>query len=220
MSRRNRLLALLGFFIILGAAFLGYYYKEFKAAPKTLAVVGNPGHTIEAFSFTDQNGATVTEKDVAGKIFVVEYFFTTCKGICPKMNDNMARVYAAFRGNDGVKILSHTVTPQIDSAPVLRAYAERYEADPVQWKFLTGPKQELYQKAEDSYLISALENQKGLSIEEKFLHDKHFVLVDRQGRLRGKFYDGTNPGEVQQLIGDIKELLKEKEEPESASSEG
>lgn len=187
-----------------------YYFKEFKEAPKTLAVVGNPGHTIESFSFTDQTGGTVTEKDVAGKIFVTEYFFTTCKGICPKMNDNMAKVYAAFRGNGDVKILSHTVTPQIDSAPVLKAYAARYEADPVQWKFLTGAKADLYQKAEDSYLISALENQKGLSIEEQFLHDKHFVLVDRQGRLRGKFYDGTSEGEVQQLIGDIKELLKEK----------
>ena len=210
MSRRNRLLVLLGFFILLSAGFMFYYFKEFKDAPKTLAVVGNPGHVVEPFSFTDQNGATVTDKDVAGKIHIVEYFFTTCKGICPKMNDNMAKVYAAFRGNNDVKILSHTVTPQIDSAHVLKAYAERYEADPAQWKFLTGAKQELYDKAEQSYLISALENQKGLSIEEKFLHDKHFVLVDRQGRLRGKFYDGTDAGEVQQLIGDIKELLKEK----------
>lgn len=210
MSRRNRLLILLGFFILLSAAFMVYYFKEFKEAPKTLAVVGNPGHVIEPFSFTDQMGGTVTEKDVAGKIFVAEYFFTTCKGICPKMNDNMAKVYAAFRGNDDVKILSHTVTPQIDSASVLQAYAARYEADPAQWKFLTGAKADLYQKAESSYLISALENQKGLSIEEQFLHDKHFVLVDRHGRLRGKFYDGTNEGEVQQLIGDIKELLREK----------
>jgi len=211
MSRRNRLLILLGFFILLSAAFGAYYYKEFKSAPKRLATLGNPGHRISPFAFTDQTGTTVTEEAVDGKIVVVEYFFTTCKGICPKMNDNMARVYAAFRGNKDVMILSHTVMPEADSVAAMRAYAERYEADPAQWKFLTGDKADLYDKARNSYLISAVENDTAISIEEQFIHDKHFVLLDRYGRMRGKYYDGTNAGDVDQLIGDIKELLREKE---------
>lgn len=209
MKRKNIVVILLSFFFLLSAGFMLYYYKEMKAAPKRLPVLGNEGHTIDTFTFISQEGQTVTKKDVEGKILVVEYFFATCKGICPKMNENMAKVYQAFRGNKDVLILSHTVDPEKDSAAALKAYSLKFDADPKQWLFLTGDKQNLYDKARYSYLISAEDDTAGLSIDEDFIHDKHFALVDKNGRLRGTFYDGLDNGSVSQLIGDIKELMKE-----------
>lgn len=213
MSRKTLALVLVGFFILLSAAFFGYYYKEYKARPQRLSVWGNPGHRIEPFSFTDQDGRTITEKDVAGKIFVVEYFFTTCKGICPKMNDNMAKVYAAFRGNDRVKILSHTVDPEKDSVAAMKAYSLKFDADPNQWHFLTGSKDSLYSKALNSYLVTAVDSPNRVTVLPEFIHTPNFVLVDGNGYIRGgtHAYDGTDPASVQQLIGDIKLLLDEKE---------
>lgn len=211
MQRKKITIILIAFFILLSAAFMMYYYKEMKAAPKRLKVVGNDGHTIDTFTFINQEGQRITKKDVEGKILVVEYFFATCKGICPKMNENMAKVYQAFRGNNDILILSHTVDPEKDSAAALKAYSLKFDADPKQWMFLTGDKQELYNKARYSYLISAQDDTAGLSIDKDFIHDKHFVLVDKGGRLRGGFYDGLDNGSINQLIGDIKELLKEKE---------
>jgi protein SCO1/2 len=211
VSRKTLTLALVGFFILLSAAFFAYYYKEYKARPQRLAVLGNPGHRIEPFSFTDQDGKIVTDKDVAGRIFVVEYFFTTCKGICPKMNDNMALVYAAFRGNDKVKILSHTVDPEKDSAGALKAYSLKFDADPAQWHFLTGPKRELYEKALNSYLITAVDDTARKTVMPDFIHTPNFVLIDGKGYIRGRSqaYDGTSKASVQQLIGDMKLLLAE-----------
>ncbi len=210
MKPRTVAAVLVGFFILLSAAFMAYYFYQHKNRPQTLPTIGNPGHVIDTFSFTAQDGRTVTRADVQGKVLVVEYFFTTCRGICPKMNDNMATVYAAFRGTDDVKILSHTVDPRKDTVGAMQAYAQRFEADPAQWMFLTGDKTALYDKARHSYLISAMENDSATSIDDQFIHEKHFVLVDRGGHLRGRFYDGTDAGQVRQLIGDVKTLLKEK----------
>jgi len=210
MSNRRITVILIAFFIILAAVFMRYYFKVTREQPKSLAVIGNPGHKIEPFSFTNQDGKTITNADVAGKVYVAEYFFATCKGMCPKMNENMNLVYRAYRGRKDFLILSHTVDPEKDSAQALKVYGQHFDADPQQWMFLTGDKKKLYDAARYSYLISAEDTSAGLSIDEDFLHDKHFVLVDRTGHLRGRFYDGLSRGDVDSLISDIKILLEEK----------
>ncbi|MGN6475694.1 MAG: SCO family protein, partial [Flavipsychrobacter sp.] len=121
MSKRNTTIFLISFFIILAAVFMTYFYKVTREEPKKLPVYGNPGHKVGDFSFVNQEGKTVTLKDVNGKIRVVEYFFTTCKGICPKMNENMSKVYEAFRGNDKIMILSHSVDPLKDTVAAMKA---------------------------------------------------------------------------------------------------
>ena len=186
-----------------------YYYKVTREQPKTLPTYGNPGHKVRPFSFTNQEGQTITDKDVAGKVRVVEYFFTTCKGICPKMNENMAKVYERYRYNDEVLIMSHTVDPENDTVQAMKAYSEKFHADPKHWMFLTGDKKELYDIARYSYLINADDDTTGISIDKDFIHDNHYTLVDREGAIRG-FYDGLKDAEVKQLITDIKLLLDEK----------
>lgn len=189
---------------------MGYYYKISREIPKALPVLGNEGHKVDTFSFYNQDGRMITQKDVNGKVYVVEYFFTTCKGICPKMNDAMSRVYQAYRGNPDLLILSHTVDPQNDTVAAMKAYADRFNADSKQWMFLTGTKQRLYDMAYESYMISAIDSTKPTNIEEAFIHDNHFVLVDKNGRVRGRFYDGLEPASVDTLITDIHLLLQEK----------
>ena len=209
MQRKKTTIFLLSFFILLAAVFMTYFYNVTRK-PKTLPVLSPEGHKVTAFSFINQDGQTITEKDVKGKIFVVEYFFTTCKGICPKMNENMTKVYAAFKGNDDVKILSHTVDPKKDTVGAMKAYSTRFDADPKQWMFLTGGKQELYNMARYSYLINAVDDTSKINIESDFIHSEKFILVDRYMQIRG-IYDGTDMGSVNQLIGDVKELLKEEQ---------
>ena len=198
------------FFMLLGVAFLGYYYTTMKSVPKRLNYYGNPGHTVASFSFTSQEGKVITEKDMEGKIYVVEYFFTTCEGICPKLNENMSKVYNEFRGQRDVAFLSHTVHPEVDSVPLLKAYSLKFDADPEQWIFLTGGKHELYDMAVNSYLVAAVDDTARKEVLPDFIHTKYFVLVDKEKRIRGT-YDGTSAGSVQQLIGDIKTLRKEYE---------
>lgn len=210
MSNKKTVIILVTFFILLSAVFMTYFYKETRVKTKSLPVLGNPGHKVTAFRFTDQDGKTVTDADVKGKIYVVEYFFTTCKGICPKMNENMTKVYNAYKGKDDVMILSHTVDPKKDTVQAMKEYSLRFEADPQQWKFLTGDKKELYDMARYSYLVTASDDTAIVEIEDDFIHTDKFVLVDKDGRIRGQ-YDGTDKGSVGQLVGDIGILLKEKE---------
>ncbi len=206
---------LIVFFIILATAFVTYSLR-YLDKPETLPVMGaNTGHKVQPFKFVNQEGDTVTQDAVKGKIYVVEYFFTTCKGICPRMNENMSKVYEAFRGNERVMILSHTVDPKKDTVEAMKAYSLRFEADPEQWMFLTGDKKELYDAARYSYLISAADDTATVDIQSDFIHTDRFVLVDGDGYIRGRFYKGTDMGEVNQLIGDIKMLLKEKPLSES-----
>jgi protein SCO1/2 len=211
MSNRRITVILVSFFILLAAVFMIWFNRTIREAPKQLAVLGEPGQKVEPFSFTNQEGREVTNKDVAGKVYAVEYFFTTCKGICPKMNENMNRVYRAYRGNKDFMILSHSVDPQKDTVAAMKAYSLRFDADPQQWMFLTGDKKKLYDAARYSYLISAQDTLNGVQIEDDFIHDKYFVLVDRTGRLRGRFYDGTNKMQVDSMIADIRVLLDEKQ---------
>ncbi|HYE55377.1 MAG TPA: SCO family protein, partial [Chitinophagaceae bacterium] len=137
-----------------------------------------------------------------------EYFFTTCKGICPKMNRNMQDVYQQFRNEPDFRILSHTVDPDTDSVARMKRYADSLGADPKAWWFLTGRKDSLYAAARNSYLLDDPKNN-NTKIEEQFLHTQFFALVDREGRVR-KIYDGLKKDEVDQLKTDIEKLLKQK----------
>jgi protein SCO1/2 len=207
---KNTVLIYITFFMLLGMAFLGFYYKTYMKFPRRLPTYGNPGHHVLPFSFTNQDGKTITEKDVAGKIYVVEYFFSTCEGICPKMNENMTKVYQTFRGQADFAILSHTVDPETDTVEQLKSYSQRFEADAAQWHFLTGDKHALYDMAIHSYLVTAVEDTTQKNILPDFIHSEKFVLVDKEKHIRGT-YDGTNLKEVDKLIEDIKELKKEYE---------
>jgi protein SCO1/2 len=168
---------------------------------------------VQDFSFTDQNGQTVTQKNIDGKVYVAEYFFTTCKGICPKMNFNMKGVYDQFKNDKDFAIISHTSMPETDSVPLLKKYEEKMiGSNPkyaAKWYFVTGSKDSLYKMARQSYL---LDNDKNNSenIKEAFIHTQFFALVDKQKRVRG-IYDGLKKDEIARLEKDIATLLKEKD---------
>jgi protein SCO1/2 len=162
-------------------------------------------HSIPDFSFTNQNGQTFTQEGVEGKVYVCDYFFTTCPSICPIMTKQMDRIYDAWEDNPDVMILSHTVDPETDTPAQLKEYASKYNPDPSKWFFLTGEKEDLYTLARKGYLLDAAESFGG---EEDFIHTQNFALIDKNRRIRG-FYDGTDEKEVDQLITDISYLLME-----------
>lgn len=160
-------------------------------------------HVVSDFRLVNQAGDTITRANFAGKLTVVDFFFTTCQGICPLMNTQMKRVYEKFKGNDSVFFISHTVNPENDSVAVMAEHAKIYGADVKQWHFVTGPRAEIYSLARKSYLVSDTE---GDGSTEDFVHSEKLVLVDGDGHIRG-MYDGTVAGEVDFLIKDIEQLL-------------
>jgi protein SCO1/2 len=162
-------------------------------------------HTIADFSFTNQNGKIITEKDYEGKIYVADFFFTTCGSICPKMTTNLSDIQKAFANDPKVKLLSFTVFPETDSVPVLKAYAKKYMVDDSKWNLVTGDKKEIYTMARKSYLAVKLGEPSQLY---DMVHTENFVLVDTKKRVRG-FYDGTNKDDVKRLIDDIRFLSAE-----------
>jgi protein SCO1/2 len=164
-------------------------------------------NTVQSFQFLRQDSNMVSQKDIGNRIYVAEYFFTTCKGICPKMNKNMKAIYEKYKSNPDFLILSHTVNPETDSLPVLKRYADSLGANATNWWFLTGSKKDLYKSARESYLLDDPKNS-SKNIEDQFLHTQFFALVDRQGRVRG-IYDGIKKDEVETLLHDIDELIKE-----------
>ncbi len=167
------------------------------------------GHKIGDFSFTDQNNKTFSLKDVKGKVFVAEYFFSTCGTICPKMTAQMQRVHHHFKQNNQVEILSFTVDPETDSVARLAEYAQLHHADSKQWHFLTGKREKLYEVARKSFFVlkpAAVQNQGDVGSD--FIHTNNFVLVDRQLRIRG-YYDGTSETEVDRLMKDMERLVEE-----------
>lgn len=227
---RNRILAFSIILItgIIVATFINYHYHsdDYRDPNNRLKVI-NPsdvnaalvdssvahikeGHTIGDFSFTNQLGAVITQEDLKGKIYVADFFFTTCGGICPKMTKQLQRVQQEFSGDSRLKILSHTVFPSYDTVEVMKAYADRFEADHKQWWFLTGSKKDLYLMARKSYLVVPDEADPNFDHgdESDFIHTENFVLVDPDRRIRG-MYDGTNPDEVSDLIQDIYDLKRE-----------
>ncbi|MEY4660196.1 MAG: hypothetical protein RLZZ42_148 [Bacteroidota bacterium] len=163
--------------------------------------------TVQPFKFTRQDSSQVTQKEIAGRVYVAEYFFTTCKGICPKMNKNMKEIYDRFKTDSSFMIISHTVNPDTDSLPVLQDYADSLGANPANWWFVTGSKEELYKSARESYLLDDPKNSTK-NIDEQFLHTQFFALVDRQGRVRG-IYDGIKKEEVTEMVQDIEKLIRE-----------
>ena len=164
--------------------------------------------TVRPFSFQRQDSQMVTEKNVTGKVYIAEYFFTTCKGICPKMNRNMKAVYEDLKKEPDFLILSHTVDPETDSVTRLKHYADSMEASTENWWFLTGTKESLYKSARESYLLDNQENS-SKNISEQFIHTQFFALVDRNGQVRG-IYDGLKQDEIKQLITDTRLLLADK----------
>ncbi|MCR9171063.1 MAG: SCO family protein [bacterium] len=167
------------------------------------------GHTIGEFSLTNQNGETITENEVKGKIHVAEYFFTHCGSICPIMNKQMQRVHRKFKSNDDVKILSFTVDPENDTVQRMKWYADKHNASGNNWHFLTGEKEDLYQLARTSYFTLKPAEARNLGdAGSDFIHTNNFVLVDRELQIRG-YYDGTNQAEVTKMMHDMEVLLDE-----------
>jgi protein SCO1 len=165
-------------------------------------------HKIPPFSFVNQDGQIVNDNDLAGKIYVADFFFTTCDNICPKMTKQMYRVQEAFRNDPDVMLLSHTVDPETDSVHVLARYAEDMKADTKKWHFLTGGKKELYDIAYNGYFLTVLEAPEEAGGDDDFIHSETLILVDPEKHIRG-LYDGTNSSDVDRLIRDIKILRQE-----------
>lgn len=184
------------------------YYKEATFTPHWLSEGGetvNKLHRIGAFKLLNQNGDTITEQTVAGKIHVANFFFTICPGICPKMNANLEEVQSAFLFDDEVLLLSYSVMPTRDSVSVLKAYAKEKLVVSGKWHLLTGDKKQIYNLGRKRYFV---EEDLGVTpVEDSFLHSENFVLVDQDGHIRG-IYNGLNKTDVNQLIEDIKSLKK------------
>jgi len=168
------------------------------------------GHTISDFNFVNQYGDSITALDLKGKIYVTNFFFTTCGSICPIMNTEVKRVHDEFISDDWLMILSHTVWPEGDSIPRLLDYSKRFDVKPNKWWFLTGTKQELYRMARQSYLVvpDITDTTYDHASESDFIHTENLVLIDPEKRIRG-MYDGTDPDEVSNLIKDIYDLKRE-----------
>lgn len=161
-------------------------------------------HTIPNFRFVNQDSQWVTPSTFQNKIYVADFFFTTCPTICPKMKSQLLRVYDEFKNNSRVAILSHTIDPRHDTVAVLKAYAERLDISTDTWHFVTGDKREIYKIAEE-YMVTAQEDQQAPG---GFIHSGAFLLIDKQRRIRGQ-YDGTDANKVDKLIKDMKILLDE-----------
>lgn len=159
-------------------------------------------HTIANFKFVDQDSSIITNKTYQDKIYVADFFFTSCRTICPIMKTQMVRVYEATKEMPDVLLLSHTIDPEYDTVALLHDFAERLGVESKRWHFVTGVKDSIYKIAQISYFATAMED---TSEPDGFIHSGAFLLIDKKGRIRGK-YDGTKEEEVNQLIIDIKRL--------------
>jgi protein SCO1 len=164
-------------------------------------------HTIGDFSFVDQDSAEITRQTFDGKIYVADFFFTSCRTICPIMKTQMLRVYDSVENDPDVLLLSHTIDPEYDTVGLLHDYAERLGVKSNKWHFVTGDKDEIYKIAQTSYFATAMEDK---SEPDGFIHSGAFLLIDKQKRIRGK-YDGTKEADVDRLLRDIEKLKAEDE---------
>lgn len=162
-------------------------------------------HKIADFSLTNQNGKTITQKDYDNKIYVADFFFTTCPTICIAMTDHMVQIQKEILNDNDVMLLSHSVTPEIDSVAQLKKYALEKGVNDKKWNLVTGDKKEIYNLARKSYL-AVLEDGDGGEFD--MIHTENFMLIDKKRQIRG-FYDGTNPDEIKVLLEDIKTLKAE-----------
>lgn len=172
-------------------------------------------HKVPDFKFINQDGKTITNKDLEGNIYVADFFFTTCPTICKDMTGNMIELQKMTQGTKNLRFISHSVNPTYDTPEILKAYAKSYGADLSNWDFVTGDKEEIYTQGLKGYFVEAEEAELAPG---GFLHSEFFVLVDKNGHIRSRkdrkgnviaMYDGTNKEEVKKLYQDIKLLLKE-----------
>ncbi|MRX64137.1 SCO family protein [Maribacter luteus] len=159
-------------------------------------------HTVADFSLTNQNGKTITQKDYEGKIYIADFFFTTCPTICPIMTKNMAGIQEMIKEDDDVLLLSHSVTPVIDSVAQLKRYAMEKGVDDTKWNLVTGDKKQIYELARKSYLAVKTDGDGGPF---DMIHTENFILVDKERRIRG-FYDGTKTEDIDRLMDDLRIL--------------
>jgi protein SCO1/2 len=162
-------------------------------------------HKIPDFKFLNQDSLWVSQKDMAGKIYVADFFFTTCPTICPTMKTQLLRIFDKFAEDDRVRILSHTIDPEYDGVRVLKDYAKKLNITSPRWNLVTGKKSDIYRLGEKSYMVTAQEDAKE---EGGFVHSGAFILVDQNRHVRG-IYDGTKEEDVNHLIEDMTLLLKE-----------
>lgn len=192
------------FFLVL---ILSFYFMLTKLIPG-YGKVGLPQlNKVQDFSFLDQHGNRITNKNVEGKVYLAEFFFTTCPGICPKMNTNLRPVFEKYKNNPEFLILSHTVNPSTDSVERLKIYADSLGVGDSNWLFLTGKKDSLYLAARLSYLLDDPKNTAN-PIDEQFIHTQFFALVDKNGYVRS-IIDGLKKGEIADMEKEIDGLLKE-----------
>lgn len=163
-------------------------------------------HTIPDFKFVSQNGDTVTAATVKDKIYVADFFFTSCPTICPKMKTQLKRVYERFKANPDVLLLSHTIDPAHDSVPVLKEFAQELGVTGKNWLFVTGDRDKIYDIGQNSYMVTA---QADSSAPGGVVHSGAFILVDKDRHIRG-IYDGTTETGVDKLMADMDKLLSEK----------
>ena len=202
---KKRILGYSLFFVVLTIGFLYFVFAGTDHWKTRLPVISY----VKPFSFVNQDGVSVTEQNLEGKVTVVEYFFTTCKGICPKMSKSMKNLYNEFKDEPDFLILAHTVEPENDSLPRLRFYADSMNIDTKKWQLLTGRKDSLYNAARVSYILDDPKNNLQ-KIEDQFIHTQFFALVDKNGQVRGGAYDALKQEEMKKLSADIATLLKEK----------
>ena len=185
------------------------YYNEATFTPHWIETGSKSEidfHKIPDFNLTNQLGDKVTQKTFENKIYITDFFFTSCPGICPAMTKNMHKIQEAFKDDSDVLLLSHSVTPSIDSVSVLNAYAESKGIIPNKWHLVTGNRDEIYNLGRKAYFI---EESLGLKqTKDDFLHTENFVLIDKNKHIRG-IYNGLNKASIRQLITDVKTLKNE-----------
>jgi len=179
-------------------------YKDIRSVDGKMDTIY---HTIQDFAFLNQDSMIITEKTFEDKVYVADFFFTSCPSICPKMKQQMLRVYERFYDEPQLLILSHTIDPKHDTVAVLKEYAKLLEVESSKWHFVTGDMDKIYAIAEKSYFAPAGEDEEAPG---GFLHNGAFVLVDKDRRIRG-VYDGTDEFQVDKLIKDIPRLIQEYE---------
>ncbi|MFZ8200292.1 SCO family protein [Alteromonas portus] len=185
------------------------YYQDASFAPYWLSedeVDLSSFHKIPAFSFTDQSGQTITDRDLDDKVYVAGFFFSTCPGICPTVRSKLIRVQETFVGNEQVKIVQHSIRPSTDTIDVLQAYASKNNINNEQWHLLTGDKDKIYTIAKQAYFAS--EDLGNVQKNKDFLHTESLLLIDKNKHIRG-IYNGLNAASVSYLIKDIQTLLQE-----------
>ncbi|MEZ4792232.1 MAG: SCO family protein [Gelidibacter sp.] len=204
-------------FLILSAIIISIFYNILK--PKKVLPIYQPSrvnsemvdssiqyiskyHKIADFSLINQNGKTITQDDYKGKIYVADFFFTTCQTICPIMTEHMSKIQKAILNDDEVMLLSHSVTPQIDSVAQLKKYALEKGVNDHKWNLVTGDKKQIYELARKSYMAVKTD---GNGDDYDMIHTENFMLIDKKRQIRG-YYDGTKPEDIERLLEDIKVL--------------